>query len=170
MSNTFHLAKMSAYTSRAIERMKTGQHGDTITPEEMAEIIGRRCRSNEPGYPNVASAIKHVESNHGIVWRWNKGEQVWRCLNDSEKVACTGGYLKEARRKIRRGGRVSRTVDEAKLSAEELVEHRLKVATIGTVLLFTDQRTAKKLAAGAKQGAMIEPTIDQLARLFEQKQ
>jgi hypothetical protein len=61
-------------------------------------------------------------------------------------------------------------VDEGKLSAEELVEHRLKVATIGTVLLFTDQRTAKKLAAGAKHGAMIEPTIDQLARLFEQKQ
>jgi hypothetical protein len=35
--------------------------------------------------------------------------------------------------------------------------------------LFTDQRTAKKLADGAKRGAMIEPTIDQLARLFEQK-
>ena len=169
MTKTFHLAKMSAYTSRAIDRMKNGQHGDAISPDEMAEIIGRKCRSNEPGYASVASAIRHVESNYGVVWRWNKGEQVWRCLNDAEKVACTGGYLHDARRKIRRGGRVSRTVDEAKLSAEELVEHRLRVATIGTVLLFTDPRTAKKLADGAKRGAMIEPTIDQLARLFEQK-
>ena len=72
------IARISAFTSRAIERLQTGKPGDTVTADQMRDVIGMDCRSRDKGYSYVRSAIHHVESQHGIVWAWDRdGDQVF---------------------------------------------------------------------------------------------
>ena len=164
-----HVPAMSPCTRLAIQRLRDGKPGDLITRGQMTEITGKSCESGTAGDGNIRSAIKHVEGQYSVVWRWSRADQAWRCLDDAEKTTTAGDYVSRARRQVRRGGRVAATVDESKLTPEQLAEHRLRSATIGTVLLFTDKRTQKRVEQAASGGRLVEPTADSLARLFERK-
>lgn len=166
---TPHIAQMSVYTSRAIERLKSGKPGDLITRDAMSAEIGRSCDPGAKGYGNVSSAIRHVEQNFAIVWRWSAADSAYRCLNDSERVAAAGGYINGSRKKLRRCVRVSKTVDVSKLDGDSKMVHlgHCQAAALG--LLFTESKSVAKLGAEEQKGRLIEPSVDAVFSLMRQK-
>lgn len=157
---------MGIHASRAVERLKAGKPGDTITREEMAEVIGRSCRPSQLGYGNVLSAINRVEIDHGIVWRWDRGTRAWVCLDDTAKTGVLKDYIRIARKRVRRGIRVAGTVDIAKLTTEQKQEHGLTLAAAGVMNLCGGASFANRLKALDKPR---EPEVGKLIELMGQR-
>ncbi len=149
------IARISAFTSRAIERLQTGKPGDTVTADQMRDVIGMDCRSRDKGYSYVRSAIHHVESQHGIVWAWDRDGDQWKCLDTQSKAESVDGFIKQARRRIRAGLRRGKAVNEAELTDEQLREHRLRTAVVGTMDLFTSGGTRQRLESASKVGTLV---------------
>lgn len=164
---TPHISQMSAFTARAIERLKAGKPGDTLSRDEMTEVIGRRCDTGSPGYANVSTAIRHVQNNFGIVWAWNTGEKVWRCLNAAERVGLSGHHQKKAAKSVRRSIRVIETVDESQLTEDERKKFRgqAQVAAIANLMLTAN--AVKKIGTAAMTAKLVIPEVDQIKKLME---
>jgi hypothetical protein len=109
---------MGIHTQRAVDALKKGTPGDTYTRREMAEIIGRQCDPNSLGYGNVQSAIRHVETNDGIIWRWDRSDKCWKCLDDDERLQSVDHGIKRHRRGIKREIRVTQTIDPQNLTED----------------------------------------------------
>lgn len=155
--------KLHYSTSKAVDAMKAGKEGDTFTREELATIIGRNCDIGSLGYGNVNSAIRHVESNHGIVWRWDTNRQAWVCLGPSECVNETRATIRQARKRARRAMTVAKAVDVARLDDDTRREHNLNVAVSGMLLGGSSSGFRKKLA---EQPSISQPDRTKLAALF----
>jgi hypothetical protein len=156
---------MGIYTTLAVRRMKDRHPGDTVTRDEMAGIIGRSCDVGTLGYGNVNSAIRHVESNYGLVWRWSKTSQAWRCLDDNERVDEEGHQNMAARRRVRRSLSVAKTVDVGKLDDDRRKDHTLNVAMAGMVVLCTGSGIRKRL--GESNGSLKQPELGKLVELMK---
>lgn len=154
---------MSLYTSRAIDRLQTGKEGDHITRDEMTKVVGRDCSANGNGYSAVQSAIKKVERERGIVWRWIKSEQAWVCLNDHQKVGEVSRYKVKATRVARRGIRVAATVDAKKLTQDELKEYSISAAQLSVLEMTGRGDTTKKLAGGVD---VKTPKLEDMLKVF----
>ena len=160
--------KLGPHTALAIERLKKGEPGDTVQPYQMAEIIGRPCHHSDPGYGNVNTAIRHVEANHGIVWRWDRTLKAWRCLHDGEKSAVQRGELGSARRRARRALKVGATVDRDKLSTSDRLDHDVNMSTAGMVFLASHGRFRKHIEATITEGGKLqEPNMVKLIELMK---
>ena len=157
---------MGIHASRAVEALKAGKPGDTVTREQMTEIIGRSCHPSQLGYGNVNSAINRVEIDHGIVWRWDRGTKAWVCLDDTDKTGVLKDYIRIARKRVRRGIRVAGTVDIAKLSTEQKQEHGLTLAAAGVMNLCSGTAFAKRLLTLDKPR---EPEVGKLIELMGKK-
>lgn len=155
---------MSLFTSRAIDRLKTGKEGDTIDRSEMQKVVGRDCSPTGKGYGSVQAAIKKVERENGIVWRWSKTQGVWLCLNDSQKVGEVGRYKAKATRIVRRGIRVGSTVDAAKLTQAELKEFSITTAQMSVLEMAGRADTSKKLGDAAE---VKQPKLEDLMKLMK---
>ena len=155
---------MGIYSSRAVDFLKAGNPGDTVTREKMAEIIGRSCDTNQLGYGNVQSAIKHVETRYSIVWRWCKDAKSWKCLDDWERSGVTKETVRLSRKRIRRGLRVANTVDVSKLSTDQKREHGVTVAMAGVMSLCGGGNFAKRLE---KIDEPLEPDATKLIELMK---
>jgi len=138
---------LTLYTTRAIKRLSTGVHNEQITRAEMAAIVGRPCEPGEKGYGNVLSAIRRVEREHGITWKWGKTEQAWICLNDSRKVGETKHRMGRARRMAKAAVRVGISVDVAKLSDGERKELSVQLSVAGLIGQAGSASTIRKLEA-----------------------
>ena len=156
---------MSIHTSRAVDALKEGTPGDLIDRNRMTEIIGRDCTDQSPGYGNVQSAIRHVEGNFGIVWRWDRSTKAWRCLNDVEKSECSIDGVRRSRRVLGRSLRVAANVNEDALTPEQRKEHRLNCVVAGTMHLFGKSEFRKKLAAA--NGNIVEPNPKKVIELMK---
>jgi hypothetical protein len=156
--------KLCYGTQKAIERLKQGEVGDAITRNEMSRIIERPCDTGTKGYGNVQSAIKHVESNFQIVWRWDKGRQAWVRLNDSQCVGESRGLLHAARRRTKRSVNVAKAVAVAKLTEDERRQHSINLAVSGMVLGGTSSHFRKKLS---DHQSLSEPDTQKLLGLFK---
>ena len=150
-------------TSKAIDRFKTGSHGDLVTREQMQAVTGESCELGTNGYGHVNTAIKHVETTYGIVWRWDRNRQAWRCLDDAEKVHCSGQLNKAARRKVSRSLRVAASVDESTLDNDQHRDHQLNVVAASLALTSVSAPLRKRL--DKKGGALVGPDYEQLAEL-----
>ena len=114
---------LGIHTQRAIDRLKEGSPGNTLDRNQMEAIIGRKCGHTDLGYGNVCTAIRHVESNFGVVWRWCRAAKVWLCLDDSEVVGVAGVGIQRARRTAGRAVRVGQCVDVTKLDETTRLNH-----------------------------------------------
>lgn len=155
--------KLHYSTAKAVDALKEGKEGDTFTREELATIIGRNCDIGSLGYGNVNSAIRHVESNHGIVWRWDTNRQAWLCLGPAECVKETRSTIRLARKRARRALTVAKAVDVARLDDDTRREHNLNVAVSGMLLGGSSSQFRRQLAL---QPSISQPDTRKLLALF----
>jgi hypothetical protein len=156
---------MCIHTSRAVDALKEGKPGDLISRDKMASIIGRDVSDGTNGYGNVNSAIRHVEGQLGVVWRWDRSAKAWRCLNDVEKSEVSIDGVKRSRRVLGRSMRVAATVNEEALTEDQRKEHRLNCVVAGTMQLFGKPEFRKKLAAA--NGSLVEPNPQKVIELMK---
>src|SRR3990167_3522663 len=154
---------LSYHTSKAIDFLKQGKHGDLVTREQMAKLIDRDCSTGSLGYGNVNSAIHAVEREQRIIWRWSRENQAWKCLGDSEQVTESAREIKRSRRHARRSLTVAAAVRIEKLEEAERIEHNTNVALAGAVVLFSGSTTRKRLA---KVEHIAEPRLGDIEKLF----
>ena len=102
------LNRTSADVMALYDRLSKGSVGDTITYDEMAEIIGRSCKPGSHGYPAQYSARKKCVRENGLVWEPLKDHSGLKCLDAKEVLMLSA----KDQRRIGRGARRAR----AKLS------------------------------------------------------
>ena len=158
--------RLGPHTSAAIERLKTGQPGDTITPRQMMEIIGRRCERGSLGCGNVYSAMRHVRDNYHVTWAWDRGLKAWRCLTASERVSFQKGYVRRSRRSARTGLKIGETVDRKELTTEEARDHDLNRISLAMVHMMGQTTFRKRLVAAECAGHFTEPDRAKLIELM----
>lgn len=151
------------HTSKAIEHLKAGSHGDIVTRDQMAKIIDRDCSTGSLGYGNVNSAIRIVERESRIIWRWSREDAAWKCLGDSEQVAESQREIKRSRKHAKRSLTVAAAVQVAKLNEQERIAHNVNVSVAGAVVLFGGGATRKRLE---KVPSVREPRIGDIEKLF----
>lgn len=154
---------LSYHTSKAIDKLKEGKPGDLITRAEMATIIDRDCSAGSLGYGNVNSAIRAVEREHRIVWRWSRDDKGWKCLDSTSCVAESASAIRRARRQGKRSLRVSAAVNVAELNDQDRIVHNVNVAIAGAVELFGSSSARKRLADTKEVAA---PRIGDIEKLF----
>jgi hypothetical protein len=153
-------------TSKAIDKMKVGKHGDTITRDEMSQITGESCELLSRGYSHVQSAIRRVEVEFGVVWRWHRELQAWYCLDDSERVKCAGGLNRVIAKRANRSLRVSATVDDANLSESDRRDHQLNIIASGIASMSVSSPFRKRLKGTMDDNKkLIGPDYERLASL-----
>ncbi len=159
---------MGPHTAKAAEHLKTGRPDDTITRAAMADVIGRSCDVHSNGYSNVNSAINHVEREHGVIWRWDKGQQAWKCLHDHEKVGDASGKIKRSRKLAKRAIQVAAHTDASNLDDDQRREHNLNTAQAGLLYLFGGGPFRRRLKQTAI-ASMHEPDADKVIELMKPK-
>lgn len=153
-------------TAQAVELLKQGKPGDSINRHTMAAKIGRSCDVQTLGYGNVCSAIRHVESQFGIVWRWNKASKSWVRLNDIQCVGETRALIHSARRRARRSMHVAKSVDQANLDPDARRDHGLNVVVTGMMLTSSSTGFRNKLA---EMPTLAQPETSKVLALFREK-
>lgn len=143
-------AGMCRHTAAAVEVFKEGKPADTKTREEMAAIIGRDVDIGSLGYGNVMSAIRHVERLFGIVWRWDKSSQCFRCLNSSQAVADAQQSLRRSGKFARKALLTSSTVKVEELTEEERGQYRATCIQAELTRLSVNGDIHKRLSACAE--------------------
>lgn len=153
------------HTSRAVDLLSTGKPGDKLTREQMAEKVGRDCSPDGTGYGNVQSAIRLCEREKGIVWRWIKADNCWRCLTPQECVNETSKCITGGFRRVSRGLRVAATVDPKRLDDETRREHSLNVTLAGFMRIAGHGSTRSKLATSSER--LSEPDVGKVLALMQ---
>ena len=147
---------MCFQTSKAIDRLKEGKPGDLVSRDEMEAVIGRKCDAESLGYGNVQSAIRYVERTAGIVWRWDKESQAWRCLTPSQAAADAGLSLKRSGRWAKKSQLTASTIKVEELQEEERLAYRATCVQAELVRLTVTGAINKRLSALA-QDKVVEP-------------
>ena len=153
------------HTSRAFDVLSAGRPGDTITREEMADKTGRDCSPTGSGYGNVQSAIKMCEREKGIVWRWVKALNCWKCLTEPERVGETSKEIGCGFRRVGRGLRVAATVNPKNLDQDTRREHTLNCAIAGVMRTMGHGSTRKRLAEVSDK--LTEPDVGKVLALMQ---
>lgn len=156
--------RLAYSTSQAVEAMKHGKPGDAFTRDEMAAKIGRSCATGSLGYGNVNSAIRHVETQYGVVWRWSKADQAWVCLDGRQCVGESHSLISAARKRVRRSLSVAKTVDKEELDADTRREHNLNVAVTGMMMAGSSSQFRTRLGALPR---LTQPETSRVLALFE---
>jgi len=155
------------HTSKAIDLLKTGKPGDMITRKEMAKAIDRDCATNTKGYGNVNTAIRRVEREFHIVWRWSRADRAWKCLGSADSVNEAKRHSESARKQARRSLTVSAAVKVSELTTEQRLAHNVNVAVAGAVVLFAGKRGRDRLLEAE---SIHTPTYGDLEKLFHSEQ
>lgn len=154
---------MCIYTTRAFNKLAEGNIGDIITRAEMENIIGRECGPGSNGYGNVQTAIRAVENERGIVWRWRKEIAAYKCLSHAERVSESTHEIARGTRKIRRSLRVSASVDIAAIDEDTRRQHTLNCAIGGAMRVLGHGSTRKKL----ESAEISEPDVGRVLKLMQ---
>lgn len=137
-------------TCRLIDALKNGVPGDTITDARLMEICGAPCRPNTKGYSYLMSAIRFCERD-GVFWKRIKSGGEIRCLNACEKLNVCEGDRKHISRVARRSVRRLGSIDAGQLPLDRVKQYQTQLAQAGTLALFADSRTTRKIeSAGEK--------------------
>lgn len=158
---------MSVHTSRAVERLKDGKPGDTVSLEKMEEIVGRPCGNYTAGRGNVQSAIRHVLRHHNVAWEWDRSIKGWRCLTSIDKLEVIPAKMKRARSHLRRGMAIINTADFNDLTAEQQRILRTHSVHAGTLLLFSNPKAIQKLEQAGFE--IKRPDTQRLIELMKKK-
>lgn len=133
-------------TCQIIERLKDGTPGDTITDEDMLAVTGGKATDPDgPAYQNVLNAIDYVRTHFGRTWKRVPKTNAIKCLEPSEIVAVGRTGLRLVRRTARRATRSLASIDVNALESGERTEAAALAAQLGTLVVFADAGTTKKL-------------------------
>lgn len=138
------IGALSPFTQRAIERLRTGRAGDQITVAEMSQIVGRDC-SQTNGGANVRTAIRHVRREYRVWWERIRGEGLWRCLGDAEKVESQNRSVRLLAKRGRLHARESIAIAPEKLDANSKVDFYLNQIQFGLILTAGGSAMRKRL-------------------------
>ena len=155
---------LTVYTARLIEKLKKGKVGDVIPDEESTDICGRDT-SSPPGYGNLASAIRNVLNNYGIVWQRVRGAGCIKCINSQEIAETVGRNLKSISRRSKKTIKLASFANPEKVELADRSSLLANIAQLGTIELVSRKETTKKLAIrGVKQ----EITLNKLLESFQE--
>lgn len=163
-----HIPDAALETMKLAERLRVGKPGDEATDQELTMLIGKSTAVGGEGYGYLSSAIKHVEREHGIVWRRVRKEDKIRCLNASECVDTAGWHRRCIGRAAKRAGKL---VSIAASRGDELPEAerptaRALAAQLGAIHMFAKPNTTRKIIAS---GAAYKPTVKGLLAAMQER-
>ncbi len=163
------IAKMvGPYTAAAIEKLKQGQPGDTITRHQMAIVVGLPCGTDERGYSHVLTAIKRTRKDHRVIWKWFRDLQSWKCLEDKDKEPAMRSDLRSARKRGKKALEIGTTVDRSKLSDDERRDHTLTMTQAGMTYACNGSPLRNKLIAAHANGKQLQqPDPQKLVDLMD---
>lgn len=159
------------HAALAVNRLKDGKPGDTVTRDEMSQVIQRSCSPGTLGYGNVNSAIKHVLTKHGVAWKWSKPLQSWVCLDEAGKVEAANDCTSQARRRATKSIRYSVAVDPKQLTAEQSQQHSVNMAVAGIMRMAGSSGFSKKLlgTVNGEHAKLMEPDPAKVIELMQRK-
>jgi len=141
---------MCRHTASAVELFAGGKPGDTQTRDQLAAVIGRSVELNSLGYGNVLSAINHVERLKGVVWRWDRSSQVFRCLDSRQSLADSQQSLRRSVRAAKRSLRTASTIKVEELTDEERSQYRATSVQAELIRLTGGGDVHKRIAAAGE--------------------
>lgn len=155
-------------TSKAIEAMKDGTPGDTITLAEMEKVTSERCESGTRGRSHVDSAKRHVLRTYGVYWQWSREEQGWVCCDSSQKIDAVQQFEKTITKKAKRNLLILSTVDDTELDAGAKRQKQLSEIMNSMTISLSSKKLRKQLTEEDRR--LIEPDYDQLKKLVSPDQ
>lgn len=163
------IGALSLYTQRAIDCLKVGEPGDEIKDDEMSLLVGRDCSTNGDGAPNVRTAIRHVRIEHRVWWERVRGEKLWRCLDEPERVDSQKRGVRLMARRARRYARESCAISPEKLDAASKVDFLLNQIQFGLMLTGGGSQMRKRLLETKTLEDLREPPLQKLVDLMGDK-
>jgi len=154
---------MRLATSKLIEVLSAGKVGDVLTDEQLYTICGRKTMPDGDGYGNLQSAIKHVETNYGLVWRRVKMTGSIKCYDDQEKYGVIRSMRRHVGKVSRRALVVGRSIQVEQLPEAERTEVLVQVAQLKAIEQFSRTEMTKRLVA---RKATAAPDMAKLLEAF----
>lgn len=158
--------KRSIETQQLIKAMGNLDHDPVFTFLELSEIAGvKNIQDKKRGF--IATAIKALEADRGIIFESFRSVGYRRVDKDGEKVAVGSRHGEKSRRAARRGRKKLACVDVEKLSPDE----RTRMFVIDAALGVTEVCLSSR-GRGVIQQKVIERNggplqIGDLSALFE---
>ncbi len=160
------IGALGPYTQQAIERLKTGHEGDEIPEPEMSRVVGRDCSTNGNGSANVRTAIRRVRTDYRIWWERIRGEKLWRCLGQAERVESQKRDVRLMARRARHHARDSCAITPEKLDATSKVDFFLNQIQFGLMLTGGGTQMRKRLADSKTLEDLRQPSDARLIDLM----
>lgn len=158
-------------TIRLMERLEAGRQGDELTPGQMKQILGMESRgSGSPGYRRFYSVARKIERDTGgvLCWRWIRGEEVYRCLLNSEMPQDVMNRTAGIRRRARRNVLIGNAIDMSELSEAEQRQVQVQVVLNSAIQTLASRQHIRKME---KQMPMaVIPTTSELMNQVRSRQ
>ncbi len=134
-------------TQKMVDSLKGAGCEAVITADRLKEVNGGfDVRTGTRGRCYLTSAIRILEREFGIVWRWMRQQDCIKRLEGLEIDYWGDGQVRGVGRKLKRTVRALGCVDMGVLNDEERTQHLTRMAQTGT-LHGLSQPKARKLFA-----------------------
>lgn len=137
--------QLAPTTAAAVERLKRGQPGETVTELEMAGVIDQTCGPGSAGYCVVYRATRHVLREYHVAWVRDRTIPGWRCLDGAERV---GAVRESGTKRVRRLARKHiqlLAVPSGGLSPEDQRDQQILQVTHGMIYMATTGKFRKQI-------------------------
>jgi hypothetical protein len=142
------IPELSIDTKLLVDRLAKVQPGETITNEQLSEVIGRDVRNG--AYSCLYSARAIVQRDHQVVFGTVRGVGLKR-LGNTEIVNSGRGDLDRVRRTMRRAAKKMTAVDYDALPNSERIMHNAYLSTFSALAHATKGSSVKKVASQVEQ-------------------
>lgn len=157
------LFKLSVDTQTIIKIIQDASVGDLIPYHTLSEAINKDVTKD--GYGAMKSARDKVLKEKSIVFGTVKGVGIKR-LNDDEIVETSDSFIKQSRRKARKGLKTISCSNYEELDADSRNKHNMNASLLGFISKVTDVNSRNKIASLTLSKAE-PPKVEDLARLFK---
>lgn len=158
-----HVPGCGPIAAQLIDKLSGGKPGDILTDEALQKHVGLDCSPDGKGYASLGTAIRACERK-GVIWRRERSAACIRCLDAKDISSVATTYARSIRRTSHRAVRVGASADLTKLDASEQAAFGATLAQLGTIAMFADGKTHKRLAA---RHVEIAPEYETMMKLFE---
>ena len=144
---------MSPVTAQLIQLLKDGKPGDTKADNEFPATLQIGVKGKH--YPNLLTAIRYLEREHGVVWQRVRKAKILKCLDAQERIGVGAQNIKHIRKTATRTVRVIASADFSTLTDSERTKANTQLAQLGAIKLFAENPTHAALAHGQNQGRLV---------------
>lgn len=155
-----HIPGFAHATIKLIDLLKDGKPGDELTYEALAVVAMKPVRPNTRGYPNLHSAIRHVEKE-GVIWEAVAKEGKIRCLDPDGILNSNERSRAMIRRRARRQTVKLAAIDLNELPQERQGEVVARIALGNMIATACSNNAVKRLE---KEGFRQAPALTDLVK------